>query len=68
MQVEVSGLYSRVSEFNSAIANILNNTFHQNLLELRSEFSKVTGHKLTLQIRIALVCPDNEHSGRKRRT
>ena len=40
MQVEVSGLYSRVSEFNTAIANILNNTFHQNLLELRSEFSK----------------------------
>ena len=43
-------------------------SLHQNLLELRSEFSKVTGHKLTLQSRVALLCPDNEHSGRKGRT
>ena len=38
---------------------------HQNLLELRSELSKVKGHKLTLQSRVALLCPDNEHSGKK---
>ena len=40
-------------------------SLHQNVLELRSEFSKVMGHKLTLQSRVALLCPDNEHSGRK---